>query len=465
MVTTTVNGAKSDIMALATNGIRKPGEKENADSFQKVFDKQTMRNDGKASKVGKEKNPHLKKQDALRSERVKTKSSEKDDVTMPKEEQEERIGKVVNDAAREILDEMAELFQIPQEEIGMIMQQMGMETQDLLSESNLQKLTMEIAGIEEPATLLTDGELYGKMQALMRLRTELMENAEQTLGMDADAFLERFEAIAENDVRVAEPDPADWDQNVKMGTVEEPITQMRDVSEKEDVQKGKITVEVVKDDDAVQTTEPVKPQNTESTGNKDARDDHPAQEKEPGTGNLVLEQMRQVQAALSAEGAEGQINAPESADTEMIMRQILDHMKVQIKPEVTSLEMQLHPASLGNVQVQLTSRGGAITAQFFAQNEAVKAALETQMIQLQESFSEQGIKVEAIEVSVQTQQFEQNLEEQGRGRQQQQPKSRGTRRLRIDEPLSQQQLDELTKDERLQAEMMQAGGGTVDFTA
>lgn len=69
-------------------------------------------------------------------------------------------------------------------------------------------------------------------------------------------------------------------------------------------------------------------------------------------------------------------------DTENIMRQIMDYMKIQVKADTSNLEMQLHPASLGTVQVQIASKGGAVTANFIAQNETVKAALESQMVQL-----------------------------------------------------------------------------------
>ena len=51
------------------------------------------------------------------------------------------------------------------------------------------------------------------------------------------------------------------------------------------------------------------------------------------------------------------------------------------------------------------------------------------MVQLKESFAEQGVKVEAIEVTVQTHSFEQNLE-QGRGNQSDQESGAGVSRRR-----------------------------------
>lgn len=84
------------------------------------------------------------------------------------------------------------------------------------------------------------------------------------------------------------------------------------------------------------------------------------------------------------------------------------------------------------------------------------------MVQLQEQFEEQGIKVEAIEVTVQTHEFEQNLE-QGRGRNQQEPEKRNrTRRINLNDSLVMEAMEE---EDALAAEMMAASGSTVDYTA
>ena len=73
------------------------------------------------------------------------------------------------------------------------------------------------------------------------------------------------------------------------------------------------------------------------------------------------------------------------------MRQIMDYMKVSVKADSSELEMQLHPQSLGTLHIQMASRNGVVTANFIAQNETVKAALESQMVQLKENFAEQGV--------------------------------------------------------------------------
>ena len=93
----------------------------------------------------------------------------------------------------------------------------------------------------------------------------------------------------------------------------------------------------------------------------------------------------------------------------------------------------------------------------------MRAVLENQMIQLQERFEEQGIKVTSIEVSVETHGFEQNLEQQGhRDEQQASQQPRRVRRLQLGPDFLQEDLESLEGDDRIAAEMMAANGGTMD---
>ena len=147
------------------------------------------------------------------------------------------------------------------------------------------------------------------------------------------------------------------------------------------------------------------------------------------------------------------------------MNQIMDYMKIQLKPGMEQLEMQLHPASLGTVQVQISARGGEITAQFHVQNETVKAAIESQISTLQESFKEQGVKVQEIQVTVESHGFESNLW-QGQSREENTSSQNGKkqpRRINLNE-LNGVFAEEASEEEVLAAKMMEANGNTVDYT-
>ena len=156
----------------------------------------------------------------------------------------------------------------------------------------------------------------------------------------------------------------------------------------------------------------------------------------------------------------------QSVQTEDIMNQIMDYMRINLKADVQEMELQLHPASLGTVNVQIAAKDGAVTAHFTTQNEAVRAVIETQLIQLKQQFEEQGIKVDAVEVTVAGHEYGHQFSQENEDAAQKQGKSaKNTRRINLDEIDEESDLEEMDDSERIAVEMMQANGNTVDFTA
>ena len=153
--------------------------------------------------------------------------------------------------------------------------------------------------------------------------------------------------------------------------------------------------------------------------------------------------------------------------TEDIMNQIMESMKINLKSDVQELELHLHPASLGNVHVQIAAKEGTVTAQFIAQNETVKAAIESQLVQLKTQFEEQGIKVDKVEVAVGDYRFDHSFA--GNEENQQSDNAQSGKKSRRNINLSELDLEELPEDmddsERIAAEMMAQSGNMVDYTA
>lgn len=151
-----------------------------------------------------------------------------------------------------------------------------------------------------------------------------------------------------------------------------------------------------------------------------------------------------------------------------LIDQIAKNVRVTISAAETSMEMQLNPENLGKIYLNVSEREGIIRAQIAAQNTAVKEALELQIVELRQSLNQQGVKVDAIEVTVGTHEFEQNLEENAReeeqARQQMQESAKRTRRN-----LNLNELDSLSglmsEEEQLAAQIMKDNGNQVDLTA
>ena len=84
---------------------------------------------------------------------------------------------------------------------------------------------------------------------------------------------------------------------------------------------------------------------------------------------------------------------------EIVMR-VVDAIKVNLSPDKTSIELSLSPQSLGKISLQITSKEGTLTARIATENEVTKQAIESQLEVLKETIAQQGIRVEAIEVSI-----------------------------------------------------------------
>lgn len=373
------------------------------------------------------------------------------------EEELEKVAEMVGTATAELIQQIADTFGISVEEVQAIMADMDLEPMDLLQGENLSNLLLQVSGAESSLALLTNEQLYADYQMLMEQGRAALEACSEAMGMSPDELVQAVVQMQDEEGIVEIPvADADMDVSVVENTAED---------EGEDV--------------TVQSKEVVQPQNQTAgetaaqTGNGQSEDrgaKNHSQQDAGNTGNLVLQTIRSENAQPQAV----EVQAPASTwstETQDMMRQIMDYMRIQVKPDVSSLEMQLHPASLGTLQIHVASEGGVLTANFITENETVKAALESQMIQLKESFAEQGVKVEAIEVTVQTHQFEQNLE-QGRGRQSQNESTTTgrtrTRRINLSGLEGMDGIEvpeELDEDDRITAEMMAANGQTVDYTA
>ncbi len=458
MITANVKDAgAAALVNLAPGSSGKVQASGGADSFQDILNKQTDPADP-AKRPGRAENgkkPSAEKADdgrqrVLRRNRtgdVEPESGTADPAQEPEELSEETMD-AVKEAAAQLLFRMADAFGISVEDLRGMMQEMGISDAELLLPQQLSNLILEAGGAEGSFELVTDGELYEKFRGLMETREQLVGEIASDAGRKPEELLRELQAgTAAIPLEAKMPEDAVETPETEPGAEEEAGEELQipDISQ-----------------DAERTEE-----NGENAENRSRQETSGREQREPfrnfennplmspADPDTTVYEMRTESASQTMD-----------ADTQNIMRQILDYMKVQIRPETTSLEMQLHPASLGTLQIQLASKGGAVTAQFIAENEAVKAALENQMIQLRENFEEQGIRVEAIEVSVQTGRFEQSYEEQERnGEERQTSRARTGRRLRLDARTALEQTADLTDDERLAADLMAANGGTVDYMA
>jgi flagellar hook-length control protein FliK len=358
---------------------------------------------------------------------------------------QEEAMEVLNTAAWNLLQQIAEVFGIEPEELQAVMEDLGLGQLDLLDASKLGKLLLSLGGAEDSYALLMDEGLYDRYQALMAQRTEMVQESAETLDADPEELLTLIKEAAEEKT----------EESVPVIVEKNDGSRENQTAEEEPVLPAERT--------AGDGVEEAQQTGRQTQGQTDREETHSESHRDKGEPmNLFTQNLKETQFQPQLQQAE---EVPQStswsSNTRQIMDQIMDYMKLQLNADTTNLEMQLHPESLGTLQVQLVSKGGMVTANFIAQNEAVKEALESQVVQLREQFEEQGVKVESIEVTVQTHEFERNLE-QGRGREPQENAKRGrSRRVR----LSGTDAPDADGQDGPADDLVAVGGSTVSYSA
>jgi len=394
--------------------------------------------------------------------------------------QDAETQETVEEAAKELVSEIVDVMDIPLEKVEEAMEVLGLTAVDLFDPANLKQLLLNLTDNTDELVLVTDETLYGNLQELFQTVNETLGALQEELGLSAeelDAVIAQIGAEEKAPVEMEEAkEPIPVMPETANPMAEKPevsVEGMKDYAVSVQKDGGTVQIKVTVDDASgekrvsEQVTDTGKPETTPVLKKEEMADSgHKGEEHAAGSnaGNAFLPNLTGHMEEVEAPVERPVYTQPE---TNQIMDQIVEYMKFNLKPEMQEMEMQLHPASLGTVHVQIAAKDGVITAQFAAQNEAVKTVLETQMIQLKEQFEEQGIKVEAVEVTVANhaygEQFggEQEAADQNGGN-----AKKGARRINLNlDEMEGDGLNELDDSERIAVEMMQANGSTVDYTA
>lgn len=460
MISTSVKDVGSVMNAITPSSSTSNSSSGSNVSFQSVLDNQTNKESvGQPKADNNTKVEDKEPVDACDNTKVEkdTKSADVDDTSEAEdvakatdaqgmtEEVDEEVLEILGGAAYELMQQIAEVLGVSVEEVQSTMEMLGMNDVELLNPDKLSDLILTISGSNDSLSLLTNEELYTDYQQIMEQLKGLLQKCEEALEMNPEQLNKLIDDVAI--------------QQATMDAVEEmPIEEMDIPEVPQDDASDTVYIHKVTEADIYNNAGTVTVEVTEPKQDAGQSTESNARQENPFAQNLLNQQPQMVQELENL----AQTSTSWDADTEQIMRQIMDYMKIHVGPEATDIEMRLTPESLGTLHVQVASKSGVLTANFMAENETVKAVLESQMVQLKESFAEQGVKVEAIEVTVQTHEFERNLE-QGRGRQQEETnnKKNKTRRINLNAPLDTELVEE---EDKLAAEMMAANGSTVDYT-
>ncbi|MDO5519480.1 MAG: flagellar hook-length control protein FliK [bacterium] len=141
-----------------------------------------------------------------------------------------------------------------------------------------------------------------------------------------------------------------------------------------------------------------------------------------------------------------------------IVTNLVEQIKLTINPANTSVELVLNPESLGKVQIVVAEKDGVLTARMNVENQIAKEALESSLQQLKQSFEEQGLKVQKVEVAIGNYSNEYAEHE---GNQDEQANQGAKKKLRVEDYME----EAFVETEGEQPNVVNSLTGTVEYTA
>lgn len=409
----------------------------------------------------------------------------------------------VDAKADNIKDIIKEQLDISDEEIESVMEQLGFTFMDLLDPQNLADFVSEIKGSLDLTDMIVDPDFQQLMLS--------MSSVKQEIAQVCDIDSEQMDEIISVMEAVTEPDNGSSDENsgIDISEIAENVSQSEEAASKttvvsEQVQTEKSVSEKIQDTD-IQTDEMsaadddivtvVTDKTTDGSGagqyadgNSDSADGNTEEEAEESDfaadqrkADILSEKVSDNnagKATFTVDNGIRNVQIPETpvsavsqasgkVDILDIIQQVTEQLKVSMTSDETSMEMQLNPENLGKIYVNVSQKNSQITAHMMVMNEVVREALESQLGNLRETLSQAGVKVDAVEVTVASHEFEQNLEQNSSKEQKQQEQSGSFKSTRKNINMS--SLDEMsgimTEEENLVAQIMHDNGNSVDFMA
>lgn len=334
----------------------------------------------------------------------------------------------VNEAVQDVKDTIKDELDVSDEDIAKAMEVLGMTATDLLSVVKVTELVGELTGTDA-ITLITDDDMLSRLTSVLDVVNAAQQDIADMSGVNVEDVSDVI-ATANTEADVNKDVTDNVVSNNQPAAIEESLSDM-------------LAKKITTDGSAKQQNNAGEQNhNTETYGSVA---DNMIQSMPDSFADIITEDTAYVSEAD-------------------IVNQVIDQIKLTSGKELTSIEVMLNPERLGSVHVTVSAKNGILTAQIAAQNEQVKTALENQMTTLRENFENQGIKVDAVEITVMTHQFEagQNFGQNESERKQSERKLN----KKLDLSAYDDEVDdEFSDDELRRKDSIQNGNSSVEYIA
>ena len=399
---------------------------------------------------------------------------------------DKKAQEITDDISSQIVEKVTDDLDISEDELNNAMQLLGLTAMDLLNPANLAALYCEVTGsVSDPQALVLNADftaLFNDMSqiasenaAQLDLLSQLTAsddgeilNTDIISSADAPETAEAADGVTtpEKTVDISYDNATASNQNIN-DTADEAV-KVYDGSTKDGSYKNT--------DEGTSSGETgngvTSGENTDKSQTKvqadssfDDSDEHVLQHDDALSDNSTLH--ASVSEQLNTDTA-FEVSQPQShsrVDTTDIIRQIVDSISISNTTEESAIELQLTPESLGRMYINISQKNSEISARIAVSNEAVKEALQTQMVNLKEALNNSGIRVNEVEITVASHEFERNLEQGAANDSRQQESTNSYNGSSSSDRGIDSDMMQASDKERLVTQIMRDNGNSVDFTA
>ena len=397
---------------------------------------------------------------------------------------ESEVKKITDDISSQIVEKVTDDLDISEDELNNAMQLLGLTAMDLLNPANLSALYCEVTGnASDPQALVLNADF-----------TALFNDVSQ-VASENDAQLDLLSQLtASDDGEILDADiVSSADTNESTGSVNTPektvdssyddtAASVKNINDTAD-EAVKVYDGSTQDSSYQNPDEGTSPgetgngitsdENTEKTQSKSQVDSsfddsgervlHHDDDAHSDNSVLHASVSEQLNTDISFEMSQSQSRL--RVDTTDIIRQIVDSMSISNTTEESAINLQLTPESLGRMYINVSQKNSEISARIAVSNEAVKEALQTQMVNLKEALNNSGIRVNEVEITVASHEFERNLEQGAANDSRQQESTNSYNGSNSSDSGIDSDMMQDRAEERLVTQIMRDNGNSVDFTA
>lgn len=306
------------------------------------------------------------------------------------------IEKAVAEVYSQIINVIADALNANPDEIKGIINELDINLNALSDNQNVIKIVSKYLGINNPVNVLTNDEAINAVKEINQSISEIINELKDEFAITDDGLKDLLSKID----TVRDTENIEDIINDETGNVDA----SDDIIKVSDENNNKINIDSENDNIVPEKTTVKNEENANAGNNKEFNNDRESKSElylnENGMESIVSNLKNTITDNILTE----------DGIADKIIKQITDDIRLYAKADTTSLEIQLEPETLGKVGITVTSKAGTITAQLVVQNEVAKEAIESQMATLKESFASQNIKVDAVEVTIASKEFEQNLD-------------------------------------------------------